>query len=919
MRCWLMLAAIAFSVYTCSRAEAEAVKWDYVAHPVTVTENRPAPQPELGQCVASAFDGYGAQGTRPAAVRAWRQPTNPTDTSPVSCEIDYGRPVAVSAFVHYFYVPNSRDLRYLSPAPTAFKRVRISAKSEEGGDWKEITTLNDLPSACPQTLEVNGSAPARFWRIEALEMATGAESVLSYEIETWTGGAPDPQASDIAYPDLPAQFAKRMRSHKPVNGPINGKVALKPDRKGLLLKLDTGGKSISGEVRLVLDGQQQELTPDGANGWQSRGPDGNTTIRYRLTPMGVLLDLRFVAKPDNPLRYRRATLQMAAAKADLYYVPAYQWSRKPLDMMITSCNVQTRMIGMAYGDTMLCYVPGSDRGYMGILSGAATNDLILGPDPTPALLTAVKGDWWAAYEFAVHDIFGFDEPPRTTPVSEIQYGISRYMMCDEVWEPTLGTVKSWPERDPHNTVVGYMDCFQFYGSTYSVPTYWARYIMNGDKRALDRMRSIARWMARSGIRVKDGPLKGAFFNLQRFPTGEERKFEKQGATQANRNIVTSQSTGTALWTLLYYRKVTGDNDPEITQVIDEAADWLLKNQSPNGGWPYAFTLDGKAVQGASSSGSIWSIWALWRLGKETGDRRWLDAASRAKDWFAKEFVKEHHYHGYWEDVGPGSREGYEAGIAAVAFGEMGEKQLAVETARDAMQWVFTRQIECREPHNSAGLVAEQTDWPPASYCNPMMGLAAHTAWRITGDDFWRPFALIPEALGWWYQPETGAMVWIVDSTRMAPIVGPSFESWWCDWTIAQVGALSLRWLVREVNTLSDGRIALDEESLSGTALGKEVKAWAPPGGLRPVLPHSSRINWLGLRGGDSIMVAFFNRGPAGTVSCFLDSRDVDGASLVPESVHYIGCGKPHSEKWDGVKPAKVERDGMIVMEWGIRK
>ena len=89
---------------------------------------------------------------------------------------------------------------------------------------------------------------------------------------------------------------------------------------------------------------------------------------------------------------------------------------------------------------------------------------------------------------------------------------------------------------------------------------------------------------------------------------------------------------------------------------------------------------------------------------------------------------------------------------------MGEKELAVRTARDAMQWVFTRQIECREPNNSAGLVAEQTDWPPASYCNPMMGLAAHTAWRITGDDFWRPFALIPEALGWWYQPETGAMV-----------------------------------------------------------------------------------------------------------------------------------------------------------------
>ncbi len=38
----------------------DAVKWDYLRHPVAVTENRASPDPNLGLCVASAFDGYGA-------------------------------------------------------------------------------------------------------------------------------------------------------------------------------------------------------------------------------------------------------------------------------------------------------------------------------------------------------------------------------------------------------------------------------------------------------------------------------------------------------------------------------------------------------------------------------------------------------------------------------------------------------------------------------------------------------------------------------------------------------------------------------------------------------------------------------------------------------------------------------------------
>ena len=252
-------------------------------------------------------------------------------------------------------------------------------------------------------------------------------------------------------------------------------------------------------------------------------------------------------------------------------------------MMVNSCNVQTRLAALGNGEMLLCLFPGTDRGNLGIAGKAAQNDLLLGPKPTTELLTAVAGDWWETYRFAVQEIYDFSEPRQTVPVSEIQHGISRYLLSDEVWEPTLGTMKSWPERDPHNWVVRCVDAFSFYGATYSVPTYWARYVMCGDKLAMDRCRSIVTWLCRSGIRVQSGPASGAFFNLQRFPTGQPVTLDKIGCTQAGTEILTSQSTGSALWTLLYYRHVSGEKDAELDRTIDQAAEWLLKTQLADGG------------------------------------------------------------------------------------------------------------------------------------------------------------------------------------------------------------------------------------------------------------------------------------------------------------------------------------------------
>jgi hypothetical protein len=250
---------------------------------------------------------------------------------------------------------------------------------------------------------------------------------------------------------------------------------------------------------------------------------------------------------------------------------------------------------------------------------------------------------------------------------------------------------------------------------------------------------------------------------------------------------------------------------------------------------------------------------------------------------------------------------------------MGQRHLVIETARDAVQWVFTRQIEPREAACSAGLVAEQMGWPPAAYCNPMVALAAHSAWQVSGDDFWRPFAMIPKATGWWYQPDSGAMVWIVDATQMAPLAGPCFESWWTDWCIAQPDTLMLRWLVREVTRRSRNTLVVDEETLQGTFRGKSVQAWAPRGGFRPLLPPHGQVNWLGLRDEHSVMMALMNFAEDGSVSCRLTSRDVDGAEVWPRAIHAFENGKWTSRDWDGRTAAMVPRDGIGVLEWGVSR
>jgi hypothetical protein len=920
-----------------ARATPAGVRWDYLEQPVNVSETPPGPAaPEIYhpfRGATYAFDGYGAQGSKPAAMRGWHPAALPTSQTPAILDIDYGTPIAVSAFVHYFYTPENADMQFMSPAPSAFRRVRVLARNNDDGDWKEIQILKDLAAECPQVLAINAGSPARHWRLEITELAPGAEMIMSYEIETYTGGAPRITPVPVTTPDFRHNFTRRVATHRSSLGTMEGWLELAGDGKGFGVTAKEGKFTARGELRLLVDHKPVSFLAAANQTWQAETAEGIFTLQSQSTALGLLVQLRYAAKPDQPVKYRRATLRMSVPKASLYYIPGQTFRTEPVEVTSPTVNVLTRIAVLGSQGMNLCLVPGVDRGNLGFTGGAAFNDLLLGPNPTPVLIAATQGDWWKAYQFAVRDVYGIQEQEQLVPVSEMQYGISRYLVSEPAWSPAMNTVPGWPQGDATNIHYQGTDFFNLYGPVFSIPALWSRYVMNGDELARERCRKVALWLSRSGVRMQQGPARGAFFCLQRFRNWEPEKFDQLGATQGpGLHKLTSQSTGAALWALLYYRKVTGEHDPEINKVIEEAADWLLKTQRPDGGWPFCHDLEGNPqdwawdLQGgprspalANSSGTIWNIWALWRLGKQTGDQRCGEAVERAKKWFAQEYVSKHYYYGYWEDD-CWLMEGYDAAVATLAFAEMGEKDLAAETARDAIQFVCTHQLETRDARNSVGMAAEQRLWPPMFYCVTMISLAAWTAWQFSHDEFFRPFAMNPKVIGWWYRRDIGAPVWIADSIVPAPLVGPGSDSIWVDWCAAQAGTLTLRWVMREFQRRASGAAQLDEETLRGTVLGRPVKLWAPEGGFWPVMPEHGQVNWLGFRGERSLLVALMNDGAPGRVGLRLNSRNTNGvlgAAVWAKTVHHFHNGSVASIKWDGEELVEVGTDGVVVLEWEL--
>jgi hypothetical protein len=585
-------------------------------------------------------------------------------------------------------------------------------------------------------------------------------------------------------------------------------------------------------------------------------------------------------------------LRLRPENVTFRFMPAYVYSKEPVSyfdgpyekqpLVLGGWFPPTRMVALETTEGTVALVPDRDRCLMGIDQDDAVVRMRLGGEPAEILIPVVAGNWFDSFRHVVNDVYRFSEPRQYRPLIESVIGEAKYLSTNEdIWSRKMQVVTSFPKQD-------YV--YAFYGLTYTIPALYAWYQMTGDPRALERTRKCVQWLLDyPGVRIKEGPTAGAFFSqylspgIEKWQLGSVAIPQKGegGCDQAINRWLEPHASGAVAWALLHYYVADGKHDYAALLAAKAALDWLLHIQNPSGGWFYAYKPDGTKLTEEEGAGNIWNIWALFRYGKLTGDRKYLDAAENGKTWFASKFLSKNICRGYWEDVsGDGGRvglswEAYEFGIAAVAFADMGDKDLAVEAARNAVTWIWTRELDCREYFNSVGHAHEQWNWPPATYVAPMFGLAAQTAYRLTGDEFFREFAGAAKTIGWWIVRETGNGVWParaaktdvggafwpLEGTEFVPLEEPFDVTFWVDWITAQQCTICLRWLVQEVNLRSEGKIAIDPETLRGAVLGSPGKVVLRPDEVRIEAQHG-QVNWLGYQTGRIRVLAILNHDAA---------------------------------------------------------
>jgi len=819
-----------------------AYRLDYSAHPVRAVD---CDCPDSWPCgSASALtDGLGAE-RYPAAWRVWTRPDAPTSGRPASVLLDYGEPVEVGALVHYFYVPGSRDHRwrdYLC-GPAAFGEVRIHA-GDDGEHWRVVAHLTDLPPECPQVLPIAPPVRARYLKLEVVSMAAGAPGIRSYELDTYIGGVPGELVVPEGYRTVRRGFpcARALEAICETRSVEPFRVQIRVDGQAVVDEGECGRKAAAFKAEVEGFPIEADLRPVRA---------------------GFLVEVRWGGPVRPP--FRRLDV-MAAMSSDPkeWCVPGYHYGRtRPEPLSIASAVVGTCASIVSDGERALAIVPDTDASWVGLDGEYVTAAFPLDTQVHRALIVPARGDWSSAFRKVAADVFGFEEPRQFSPVSKAVPDLCRFVLRPELWSEKYRMIRSFPDTDFF---------YIFYSLPYAVPALTIWEVMSGDASVREKIDCILRFAL--DRRLRDGLMAGALFSeyadrelveTGRVPFGYAPFYDWHvnypneqlvGMDQGCNRWITAHNMGAVLWTITYVWGSRGGLPPDILEGAKDVADWMVRMQEDDGSWHYAYHEDGSVASPCSDSGTIWNVWSLWRFGRMTGESKYLEAADKARAYFKRTFTANHLYRGYWEDIYGGGKtelntaQGYESAIATQAFAEMGDAEAAVSSAQDALRFVCTRVLESRDYWTSYGGVAEQQNWAPGTYIAPTFGYAAHIAWRISGDDFFRPFASLAKTIGWWQDDSSGGAFWMSAAVTQQPIEmlreANGDRQFWALWDSAQKVAFTVPWLVDEVNRRTGDRVKLDATALIGTDdRGTEVRAAVFDG---EVESDSGQVNWLALK------------------------------------------------------------------------
>jgi hypothetical protein len=696
---------------------------------------------------------------------------------------------------------------------------------------------------------------------------------------------------------------------------------------------------VTGTLRLLVDSKPCELAmvaavPHG----EMVAPVPGGVLLVKVRPSATASEdtaLEFTVVPDDPsplaTQWLDLEVRVAVDKPKIMFRPHIDWytvEHGPNFAQPTNGhNSATRMLCIqTTAGATVSMVPDTDNMTWGFTQDnamTASFQIPLAPhDPlgtgiwrpitvAPATfaitLPVRKGDWFDAYRHVVHDIFKFEEPRQwAMPITQMQMLAERSIMSYGAWSEKWQTVRSFSNDGMF---------MNFYGAHYTLPALYSWYLATDDPVAKTKAEKVVDWLLR--IQYNEGPMSGGWFSVY---------FDKGGPELVGSDFIQNrwlipQSTGATVRTLLWYWNVSGQKDSRVFDAAMRGSRWLLKTLRPDGGWPYAFDLDGNAITDACGAGQIWCTWALWDMYKATGDTQYKAAAIRSKDFFKKNYMDVHRYVGYWEDtVGItkeqnkkiNSWECYEAALAVLVFSEMGEKALAVEAAKDLAAHSWTRVTSTRQYETSLGETTEQSLCGPSQAQSPMVGIAFKQVYQLTGDSLWNDLAGATKTINFCADPERGygcvaTSGWCDPLNAVAgppydnvrPFVSPDMakgdygRQLWYQWCTDQFAWLALNWLVREGNIRAPQYVSIDTDSLRGTVLGQPGRVKLPEEKCDVNGIDHYDINWVGYCNDTQYLLLVMNHKQKVTVAIRPHEAHLDVYCRPPRIL--VGNGKSYEE------------------------
>lgn len=604
--------------------------------------------------------------------------------------------------------------------------------------------------------------------------------------------------------------------------------------------------------------------------------------------------------PDEPCltvaTWANLELRLAVENPDIMFRPHLDWYTAAhganFPQLLNGHHSATRMLCVQTGGSTVSLVPDTDNLLWGFTADhamtarftvpmhaadarrASWRPINESPDRFALTVPIRAGDWWAAYEHVVRDIFRFEQPRQwAMPISQMQMLTTRELMSAQAWSEKHQIVRCLSDDSAFWT---------FYATAYSTPALYQWYLATDNETARIKAEKMIDWLLR--VQHQEGPMRGAWFSAY-FDQGPDKPELLGGDFIRNRWLI-AHATGAVVKTLLWYDRASGGRDPRVLAAARQGCDWLLTTMREDGGWPYAFDLEGHAITDACGAGQIWNTWALWRMYQATGEQKYRQAAAKSKEFFEKTYMDAHRYVGYWEDtVGITkeenktirSWEAYEPAVATLVFTEMRDDNLALAAARDVAAWSWTRVTSTRHYETCYGQTTEQATCGPSQAQGPMVALAFHAVYEKTGQTFWSDLSGAVKAVNFCADPdqEYGMVAtsgWCIPQFAVAgppyentrPFVSPNMRrgdygrQLWTGWCTDQFAWLSLEWLMREANLRAPEYVQVDPETLRGTVLGEPGRVKMPEERCDLMGLEHHDFNWVGYQNDQRYVLLVMN-------------------------------------------------------------